>query len=227
MELYQDTLLDLLNPGARDGTKLLIKRDQKGAVFVEGSETRAAGSAEDLSAAFTQGLEGRKVAATKMNSESSRSHLIFTIFLEVTNATVGTRASSKVTFVDLAGSERVARSGAINDKDRLDEARAINKSLSALGDVVAALTAGESFVPYRNHKLTQLMSDSLGGNAKTLMIVNVSPVEDDAPETKNSLEYANRVKQVKNENSRSFETREIQKLKAEIAKLKSRKASPQ
>uniref|UniRef100_A0A6U1FLY8 Kinesin motor domain-containing protein n=1 Tax=Tetraselmis chuii TaxID=63592 RepID=A0A6U1FLY8_9CHLO len=158
-----------------------------------------------------------------MNSESSRSHLIFTILLEHTNLTLGTRATSKLTFVDLAGSERVGRSGAINDKDRLDEARAINKSLSALGDVVAALTAGESFVPYRNHKLTQLMSDSLGGNAKTLMVVNVSPLASDAAETKNSLDYASRVKQVTNENSRSFETREIQKLKAEIAKLKAKK----
>jgi hypothetical protein len=82
-------------------------------------------------------------------------------------------------------------------QDRLDEARAINKSLSALGDVVAALTAGESFVPYRNHKLTQLMSDSLGGNAKTLMVVNVSPLASDAAETKNSLDYASRVKQVR------------------------------
>lgn len=81
-------------------------------------------------------------------------------------------------------------------QDRLDEARAINKSLSALGDVVGALTSNESFVPYRNHKLTQLMSDSLGGNAKTLMVVNISPLSSDASETKNSLEYATRVKQV-------------------------------
>lgn len=77
------------------------------------------------------------------------------------------------------------------------EARAINKSLSALGDVVAALTSGESFIPYRNHKLTELMRDSLGGNAKTLMVVNVSPLASDSVETRNSLEYATRVKQVR------------------------------
>ena len=105
-------------------------------------------------------------------------------------------------------------------QNRLDEACAINKSLSALGDVVGALTSGDSFIPYRNHKLTQLMSDSLGGNAKTLMVVNVSPLASDAGETKSSLDYASRVKQVTNDNSRSFETREIQKLKAEIARLK-------
>mmetsp|Transcript_4830 Transcript_4830/g.13442 ORF Transcript_4830/g.13442 Transcript_4830/m.13442 type:complete len:162 (-) Transcript_4830:403-888(-) len=161
-----------------------------------------------------------------MNSESSRSHLIFTILVEHTNVALGTKASSKLTFVDLAGSERVGRSGAINDKTRLDEARAINKSLSALGDVVAALTSGEGFVPYRNHKLTQLMSDSLGGNAKTLMIVNTSPLEADIPETKNSLDYATRVKQVTNDTSRSFETREIQKLKVDIEKLRAAAKKP-
>ena len=77
------------------------------------------------------------------------------------------------------------------------EAKSINKSLSALGDVVSALTTGESFIPYRNHKLTELMRDSLGGNAKTLMIVNASPLLVDAGEARNSLEYATRVKQVR------------------------------
>eukprot|EP00873_Tetraselmis_striata_P008580 jgi/Tetstr1/428844/TSEL_018831.t1 len=221
LELYQDSLLDLLAPSASG--KLAIKRDANGAVLVDGARVVAVASQEELAAAFKTGLEGRKTAATKMNSESSRSHLVFTILMEHTNLTLGTKSNSKLTFVDLAGSERVGRSGAINDKDRLDEARAINKSLSALGDVVAALTSGESFVPYRNHKLTQLMSDSLGGNAKTLMVVNVSPLASDAAETKSSLDYATRVKQVTNENSRSFETREIQKLKAELAKLRAKK----
>lgn len=79
----------------------------------------------------------------------------------------------------------------------LAEAKAINKSLTALGDVVAALTAHDQHVPYRNSKLTQLMSDSLGGSAKTLMIVNVSPLVSDVNETRSSLDYALRVKQVK------------------------------
>ena len=82
------------------------------------------------------------------------------------------------------------------------EAKAINKSLSALGDVVAALTSGASHVPYRNHPLSHLLSDCLGGNAKTLLIVNVSPLAADAAETKNSLEYASRVKQVWNSQNR-------------------------
>ena len=83
-----------------------------------------------------------------------------------------------------------------------------------MGDVVSALTSRESFIPYRNHKLTELMRDSLGGNAKTLMIVNISPLQADARETQNSLDYAQRAKQVTNENSRSYETRELAKLRS-------------
>lgn len=83
--------------------------------------------------------------------------------------------------MDLAGSERVGKTGA--SADRLREAQSINKSLSALGDVIAALSSGESFIPYRNNKLTQLMSDSLGGNAKTLMFVCISPADYNDEET--------------------------------------------
>ena len=97
------------------------------------------------------------------------------------------------------------------------------QSLSALGDVVAALTTDTSFVPYRNHKLTQLMADSLGGNAKCCMIVNVSPLTLDSDETKSSLDYASRVKNVTNDASKSMETKEITKLKAVIAKLQAGK----
>lgn len=97
-----------------------------------------------------------------------------------------TSETVQLSFVDLAGSERVKKSKAAGDQ--LKEAQAINKSLSALGDVISALANGDTHVPYRNHKLTQLMSDSLGGNAKTLMFVNVSPAEDNLEETHTSLE---------------------------------------
>jgi len=93
----------------------------------------------------------------------------------------------QLSFVDLAGSERVKKSG--SSGYQLKEAQSINKSLSALGDVISALASGGQHIPYRNHKLTMLMSDSLGGNAKTLMFVNVSPAESNLDETYNSLMY--------------------------------------
>lgn len=91
----------------------------------------------------------------------------------------------QLSFVDLAGSERVKKSG--SSGEQLKEAQSINKSLSALGDVISALATEEQHIPYRNHKLTMLMSDSLGGNAKTLMFVNISPAESNLDETHNSL----------------------------------------
>lgn len=94
----------------------------------------------------------------------------------------------QLSFVDLAGSERIKKSGSAGKE--LKEAQSINKSLSALGDVIGALASGNQHIPYRNHKLTMLMSDSLGGNAKTLMFVNLSPAKSNLDESYNSLTYA-------------------------------------
>ena len=105
-----------------------------------------------------------------MNAESSRSHLICCLVVKQTNRKTGIVNIGKLTLVDLAGSERVDKSGATGEM--LKEAQSINKSLSAIGDVISALTSGSAHVPYRNHPLTMLMSDSLGGNAKTLMCVS-------------------------------------------------------
>ena len=102
----------------------------------------------------------------------------------------------------------------------LQEAQSINKSLSALGDVISALSSGQDFVPYRNNKLTMLMQDSLGGNAKTLMFVNISPADYNADETVISLTYAARVKLITNDASKNADNKEIARLKGIIAKLK-------
>lgn len=95
----------------------------------------------------------------------------------------------------------------------MKEAQAINKSLSALGDVISALASGSGHVPYRNHKLTMLMSDSLGGNAKTLMFVNVSPSDTNLDETQNSLQYATRVRTIKNDPSKQEANKEVARMK--------------
>ncbi|KAG9154695.1 hypothetical protein Leryth_019043, partial [Lithospermum erythrorhizon] len=121
----------------------------------------------------------------------------------------------QLSFVDLAGSERVKKSGSAGSQ--LKEAQSINKSLSALGDVISALATGNQHIPYRNHKLTLLMSDSLGGNAKTLMFVNLSPAESNLDETYNSLLYASRVRSIVNDPSRNVSSKEVARLKKQIA----------
>lgn len=142
------------------------------------------------------GAEGRTVASTEMNTDSSRSHLLCSILITSTNCRTGSSLRGKLTLVDLAGSERIGKTGAVGDQ--LKEAQGINKSLSALGDVISALTSGIKHIPYRNHPLTMMMSDSLGGKSKTLMFVCASPADYNAPETTNALQFAARCKSVTN-----------------------------
>merc|ERR1719183_1138858 len=119
------------------------------------------------------------------------------ILLEVADKVTSRTRSGKITIVDLAGSERLGKSGVTGDAQK--EAIEINKSLTALGDVMGAITSRAKMVPYRNHKLTQLMQDSLGGTAKTLMFVNISPASNNADETINALKYASRARSIENE----------------------------
>ena len=216
LELYRDEMIDLLLPaGLSDAPKLEIKKDKKGWVTVPNATVIPVASEQEIIDVIQTGLKMRKTAGTKMNVESSRSHLIFSLVLETSDLQTGSVTRGKLSFVDLAGSERVKKSGA--EGDTLKEAQAINKSLSALGDVISALASEQQHIPYRNHKLTMLMSDSLGGNAKTLMFVNVSPTDANVEETQNSLTYATRVRTIKNNSSKSVESKEIQKLNDQIA----------
>lgn len=153
-----------------------------------------------------------------MNAESSRSHLVFSVLIEYTDLMNKKTNTGKLTLVDLAGSERVGKTGAT--ADRLKEAQSINKSLSALGDVISALSTNQKFIPYRNNILTQLMSDSLGGNAKTLMFVNISPADYNAMETQTSLVYASRVKLITNDANKQSDSEEVAKLRRIIRDLK-------
>ncbi|XP_065179475.1 uncharacterized protein LOC135809954 [Sycon ciliatum] len=217
LELYNEKLLDLLAIG-KDPGKLDIKKNKKGMVVVTGSATKEAKTAAELLDIFQQGSKSRHVASTKMNAESSRSHLIVGIVITSTNLATGTVVSGKLSLVDLAGSERASKTGAT--PEQLKEAQSINKSLSALGDVISALSTGQGHIPYRNNKLTMLMQDSLGGNAKTLMFVNISPADYNCDETIVSLTYASRVKLITNDASKNADNKEIARLKSVISKLK-------
>ncbi|KAJ4873354.1 Kinesin-like calmodulin-binding protein [Raphanus sativus] len=215
VELYQDTLVDLLLPKSARRLKLDIKKDSKGMVFVENVTTIPISTLEELRMIIERGSERRHVSGTNMNEESSRSHLILSVVIESIDLQTQSAARGKLSFVDLAGSERVKKSGSAGCQ--LKEAQSINKSLSALGDVIGALSSGNQHIPYRNHKLTMLMSDSLGGNAKTLMFVNVSPAESNLDETYNSLIYASRVRTIVNDPSKHISSKEMVRLKKLVA----------
>jgi hypothetical protein len=147
-----------------------------------------------------KGTKNRKTGQTKMNKDSSRSHSIFTLFLEMSEKDETGEdkfKAGKLNLVDLAGSERQSKTEATGE--RLKEAQKINLSLSALGNVISALVDGKSkHIPYRDSKLTRLLQDSLGGNTKTVMIAAISPANYNYDETLSTLRYASRAKNIKN-----------------------------
>merc|ERR1712226_558285 len=154
-----------------------------------------------------------------MNATSSRSHMVFTAYVSATNNTTKDQTFSKLHLVDLAGSERVGKTGASGET--LKEAQAINKSLSALGDVIASLTKGsDAHVPYRNSKLTFLLKDSLCGNSRTAMFLGLSPSSDNYGETISTLNFGARAASVElGQVQKKFESGESAQLRAQIAKL--------
>jgi hypothetical protein len=152
-----------------------------------------------------RGAQVRATASTKMNDVSSRSHAVFIMIVEQMNNATGETVNKqirvgKLNLVDLAGSERVRVTGATGK--RLEECKKINQSLSALGNVIAALTdprQTRNHIPYRDSKLTRLLEDSLGGNCKTTMMAMISPAYDSFAESLSTLKFATRAKKVKNE----------------------------
>ncbi|PSC71436.1 kinesin-3 isoform X2 [Micractinium conductrix] len=193
LEIYNEELRDLLGKGLLPaGKKHAIQHDDKGSTTVSYCEHVDVSTPEGVAALLERAMKARSVAATAMNEQSSRSHMVFMLAIEGANATTGQKARGLLNLIDLAGSERLSRSAVSGE--RLKETQAINKSLSALGDVIAALGNKEAHVPYRNSKLTFLLQSSLGGaSSKTLMFVNVSPSAESAPESLCSLRFAAKV----------------------------------
>ncbi|XP_063982533.1 kinesin-like protein KIF21A isoform X1 [Diachasmimorpha longicaudata] len=243
LELYNEDLKDLLEPGGpRGGAR--IHEDPSGNIHLAGVEPRVVTSPEQALEYLRLGALSRTTGSTQMNTQSSRSHAIFTLYIkqqrcikiEDPDADVDTTSSdptnefetltAKFHFVDLAGSERLKRTGATGD--RAKEGISINCGLLALGNVISALgdkTKKALHVPYRDSKLTRLLQDSLGGNSQTVMIACVSPSDRDFMETLSTLKYANRARNIKNKvminqdkSSRTIASlrREIQQLQLEL-----------
>ncbi|CAD5219598.1 unnamed protein product [Bursaphelenchus okinawaensis] len=195
LEIYNEEIRDLL--GENRQQKLDIKERGDRGVYVAGLSMHVCHNVNDCLKLMDIGFNNRHVGATLMNKDSSRSHSIFTIYVEALAESSGTIRMGKLNLVDLAGSERQAKTGATGE--RFKEATKINLSLSALGNVISALVDGKSsHIPYRDSKLTRLLQDSLGGNTKTVMIACISPSDNNYDETLSTLRYANRAKNIKN-----------------------------
>lgn len=148
---------------------------------------------EQISELMKKANKSRSVAKTDMNSQSSRSHSIFQLHLTGTNQVAGVVVKGCLNLCDLAGSERLSRSGVTGD--RLKETQAINKSLSAISDIFQALSSKSSHIPYRNTKLTHILSKCFSDQGKTLMMVNLSPTVESSNESLCSLRFASKVNQ--------------------------------
>nr|XP_019610104.1 PREDICTED: kinesin-like protein KIFC3 isoform X4 [Rhinolophus sinicus] len=193
-EIYNEVLRDLLGQEPQEKLEIRLCPDGSGQLYVPGLTEFQVQSVDDINKVFEFGHTNRTTEFTNLNEHSSRSHALLIVTVRGVDCSTGLRTTGKLNLVDLAGSERVGKSGA--EGSRLREAQHINKSLSALGDVIAALRSRQGHVPFRNSKLTYLLQDSLSGDSKTLMVVQVSPVEKNTSETLYSLKFAERVRSV-------------------------------
>ena len=220
LEIYNEECRDLL--AQRGGTKIDVAgfgatnagseraRNRAAADNVPDAVARVARDADDVFAAMREGEANRSTGATAMNARSSRSHSVVIVRVGAVSRETRARTRGALYLVDLAGSERVARSEASGD--RLKEARHINKSLSALGDVVAALQEKRAHVPYRNSKLTTLLRGALGPNGKAALFAHVSPAPASADESVSTLAFAERAAAVElGKPKRNVETEKTEK----------------
>ncbi|XP_056007351.1 kinesin heavy chain-like [Ostrea edulis] len=193
-EIYMDKIRDLLDISK---VNLSVHEDKNRVPYVKGATERFVSSPEEVMEAIDEGKSNRHVAVTNMNEHSSRSHSVFLINVKQENLENQKKLNGKLYLVDLAGSEKVSKTGA--EGAVLDEAKNINKSLSALGNVIAALADGnKSHVPYRDSKLTRILQESLGGNARTTVVICCSPASFNESETKSTLLFGQRAKTIKN-----------------------------
>ncbi|CAE8612273.1 unnamed protein product, partial [Polarella glacialis] len=230
-EIYNEIIFDLLNPVA-DRTKLggglQIKEHPVLGIYVKDLTEIVAEDCGKVQNMLDGGNKNRAVSSTNMNSTSSRSHSIFIIKIHQKDEEDPSRnVFAKLNLVDLAGSERQKGTGASGQT--LKEGANINKSLSALGNVINALVESANgkkvFIPYRNSKLTRVLQESLGGNSLCTMLATLSPAACNYEETMSTLRYANRAKAIKVSATKNEEASQISRLKSEVDELKKRLAS--
>ncbi|KAG1715698.1 hypothetical protein ID866_1461 [Astraeus odoratus] len=203
MEIYLERIRDLLAP---QNDNLQVHEEKSRGVYVKNLSDYYVSSAREVYEIMRQGAAARVVTSTNMNAESSRSHSIFLITIQQRNTETGAQKSGNLYLVDLAGSEKVGKTGASGQT--LEEAKKINKSLSALGMVINALTdpkvrnmcrmLSTKHIPYRDSKLTRILQESLGGNSRTTLIINCSPSAYNEAETLSTLRFGIRAKSIKN-----------------------------
>ncbi|GAA6032440.1 hypothetical protein JCM8097_008176 [Rhodosporidiobolus ruineniae] len=194
MEIYMERIRDLLAP---ENDNLPVHEDKQRGVYVKNLSDFYVSNSAEVYEIMRQGGNARAVSSTQMNAESSRSHSIFVITVQARNTETGTQKTGSLFLVDLAGSEKIGKTGATGQT--LEEAKKINKSLSALGMVINALTDGKSsHIPYRDSKLTRILQESLGGNSRTTLIINCSPSPYNETETLSTLRFGMRAKSIKN-----------------------------
>ena len=202
LQIYNEMISDLLKPN-NPNKNLNIREDKKKGLYVEHLSEWAVRSPSDIYSLLERGASCREVSNTNMNDVSSRSHAVFMIIVEqlISNLEINGKQITKIgklNLVDLAGSERTRITGATGKQ--LEESKKINKSLSALGNVINALTDSKErkHIPYRDSKLTRLLENSLGGNCKTTMIATISPAQCSFNESLSTLNFAKRAKNIKN-----------------------------
>lgn len=221
VEIYNEEVRDLLSQG-NVSDALPLKEDPEKGIYVQGLQEVGVKTVTEMLSAMDLGQDRRQVGATAMNADSSRSHSIFTVTVESGSFDGTGVKAGKLNLVDLAGSERQGKTGATGD--RAKEGIKINLSLSALGNVISALSkGGKGHIPYRDSKLTRLLQSSLGGNTKTTMLIALSPADYNYEETLTTLRYGQRAKDIKNKPTVNEDPKDamLREFQEEIARLKS------
>ena len=211
VEIYMEKIKDLISPEKHN---LKIREDRARGIYIEDVTEAYVSQESEVFELMRLGNAHRAISATNMNEVSSRSHSIFILSIHQNNLHDLSAKTGKLYLVDLAGSEKVAKTGAAGQI--LEEAKNINKSLSALGNVINALTDNKSHlhIPYRDSKLTRILQESLGGNSRTTLIITCSPSPFNEMETVSTLRFGYRAKSIKNKPkiNREFTVPELQLL---------------